>query len=219
MTLDEYGAWAMDVDVARYGRMPKGVALLELGLGFASEVGEIAGVLTKWLRDGKPLRDQLIDELGDAAYYWARLSVVAGITPSALLARRRAHVDWRRAGRAPGGPAPTVGGISIDEFTAWVLTVHGVASLDPFSDQSLWTVGLALVGDTGEVVECIRSLGREAGQHERLAGELGDVWRYWTHLCVATGISPAEVLTRSRTKIEERLTKRETSSPPPDRRD
>jgi hypothetical protein len=80
MTLDEYGAWATDVDVARYGRMPEGVALLELGLGFASEVGEIAGVLTKWLRDGQPLRDQLIDELGDAAYYWARLSVVAGIT-------------------------------------------------------------------------------------------------------------------------------------------
>jgi NTP pyrophosphatase (non-canonical NTP hydrolase) len=209
----------MDVDVARYGGMPEGVALLELGLGFASEIGEIAGVLTKWLRDGKPLRDQLIDELGDAAYYWARLSVVAGIIPSALLARSRAHVDWRRAGRAPGGPAPAVSGISLDDFTVWVLAVQGAASLDPSSDQSLWTVGLALVGDTGEVVECIRRLGRDVGQHERLAGELGDVWRYWTRLCAAVDIIPAEVLTRSRTKIEERLTKREASSPLPDPRD
>jgi hypothetical protein len=43
-------------------------------------------------------------------------------------------------------------------------------------------------------------------QRERLAGELGDVWHYWTRLCVASGITPAELLLRSRAKIGGRLT-------------
>jgi hypothetical protein len=38
-----------------------------------------------------------------------------------------------------------------------------------------------------------------------LAGELGDVWRYWTRLCIATGLGPVEVLARSRAKIETRI--------------
>jgi hypothetical protein len=38
-----------------------------------------------------------------------------------------------------------------------------------------------------------------------LAGELGDVWRYWTRLCVASGITPAAILVQSRAKIEGRL--------------
>jgi NTP pyrophosphatase (non-canonical NTP hydrolase) len=70
-------------------------------------------------------------------------------------------------------------------------------------DQALWDVGLALVGDAGEVVECLRKLTRDGDrQRERLAGELGDVWRYWTRLCVASGNTPAELLVRSRAKIE-----------------
>src|SRR5262249_31917016 len=179
--VEEWGAWAGDVDVSRYGRVPAGPALLELGLGFASEIGEVAGVLTKWLRDGEPLRDQLIDELGDVAYYWARLAVVAGVIPSTLLARSQAHVDWRRGDRRAGGPACPAGGIPLDEFTTWVLTIHGPATMDPSGDQSLWAVGLALAGEAGEVMECLRSLMRDGeGQRERLAGELGDVWRYWT---------------------------------------
>jgi hypothetical protein len=32
------------------------------------------------------------------------------------------------------------------------------------------------------------------------------VWHYWTRLCVASGITPAELLGRSRAKIEGRLT-------------
>jgi NTP pyrophosphatase (non-canonical NTP hydrolase) len=63
-----------------------------------------------------------------------------------------------------------------------------------------------LVGDAGEVVECLRKLARHDDRaRERLAGELGDVWRYWTRLCVATGVTPAELLMRSRAKIEGRL--------------
>ena len=85
---------------------PAGRALLQDGLGFASEVGEVAGLLTRWLRDGELARDRLADELGDVAFYWARLTALTGAAPSALLARSRAHVEWRQAGRPAGGPSP-----------------------------------------------------------------------------------------------------------------
>ena len=209
MTLDEYAAWAARIGAGGHSRAPEGAALLELGLGFASEVGEVAGVLTKWLRDGGPRWDRLADELGDVAYYWARLSVISGTVPSALLARSRAHVEWRRAGRPEGGPAPAAGGLSLDEFTAWVVSADGAGTADPSHPHSVWAIGLAMAGDAGEVVECIRSLVRDGhGPRERLAGELGDVWRYWTQLCVASGIRPDDLLARSRAKIEERLSTR-----------
>lgn len=179
-----------------------GRTVLEDGLGFASEIGEVAGVLTRWLRDGEWRPDRLADELGDVAYYWARLSVVAGVAPSTLLARSRAHVDWRRAGRPVDGPAPAAP-LTLEEYTVWAVEVAGA---ERPADPSLGDVGLALVGDAGEVVECLRTLMREGDrQRERLGGELGDVWRYWTRLCVASGVAPAELLARSRAKIEQRL--------------
>lgn len=214
MTLDEYAAWAAEVGVVRYGRMPKGVALRELALGFVSEVGEVAGVLAKWLRDGEPLTHRLVDELGDVAYYWARLSLVSGLTPSALLARSRAHVDWRRAGRPAGGPPPATAPLSLEEFTTWVGGVHGASRSTPSCGSDLWDIGLALAGDAGEVVDCIRRLeAGDDGQRDVLAAELGDVWRYWTCLCVGASTSPATLLARSRTKIEGRLARPRCAAP------
>jgi NTP pyrophosphatase (non-canonical NTP hydrolase) len=209
MTLDDYVAWAAGIGAAAYSRAPESAALLELGLGFASEIGEVAGVLTKWLRDGGPRWDHLADELGDVAYYWARLSQASRTPASMLLAHCQAHVEWRRAGRPAGGPAPVAGGISLDEFTTWVVATDGAGSMDPSHGGSVWAIGLAMAGDAGEVVECVRSLLRDGnGPRERLAGELGDVWRYWTRLCLASGIRPGELLARSRAKIEERLSTR-----------
>jgi NTP pyrophosphatase (non-canonical NTP hydrolase) len=206
MTLDEYVAWAAGIGVNRHAGVPEDRALLEIGLGFASEIDEVAGVLTKWLRDGEQRRDQLADELGDVAYYWARLCVVTGVAPSTLLARSRAHVEWRRAGRPAGGPVAGAAAMTLEEYAAWAAGAGGAGSTDRPDDESLGDVGLALVGDAGEVVECLRKLTREGDrQRERLAGELGDVWRYWTRLCVASGIAPAELLVRSRAKIEGRV--------------
>lgn len=206
MTLDEYVAWAASIGVSRHAGVCEDRVLLELGLGFASEIGEVAGVLTRWLRDGEWRRDQLADELGDVAYYWARLCVVAGVRASTLLARSRAHVEWRRAGRPAGGPAVETATMTLEEFATWAVESDGDGPADGPDDQWSWDVGLALVGDAGEVVECLRRLARDGDrQRERLAGELGDVWRYWTRLSVASGIAPAELLTRSRVKIEGRL--------------
>jgi len=215
VTLDEYVAWAAGVGARRYSQAPEGAELLEMALGFAGEVGEVAGELAKWLRDDRPRWDQVVDELGDVAYYWARLCGATGMAASTLLARSRAHVEWRRVGRPAGGPAFTAGGMSLDEFAAWALALHGAHSPDPSDERSVWAIGLAMAGDAGEVVECIRKLAREGdASRERLAGELGDVWRYWTRLCLATGIRPADVLVRSRAKIEARLAQQPSPSQP-----
>ncbi len=206
MTLDEYAAWAASVDASPRAGVPEGRMLLELGLGLASEVGEVAGVLTRWLRDGELRRERLADELGDVAYYWARLSVVTGLAPSVLLARSRAHVEWRRAGRPAGGPAPGPVATTLDDYAAWAVGADGAAPGDPPDEQALCDAGLAMAGDAGEVVECLRRLTRGVDrERERLAGELGDVWRYWTRLGAASGVAPGELLARSRAKIEARL--------------
>jgi NTP pyrophosphatase (non-canonical NTP hydrolase) len=206
MTLGEYVAWAAGVGARRHAGAPPGRELLELGLGFASEVGEVAGVLTRWLRDGELERDQLADELGDVAYYWARLCVITGVAPSALLARSRAHVEWRQAGRPAGGPAPGAAPMTLEDYAAWAVATGGAARADSPDDRSLCDAGLAMVGDAGEVVECLRRLIREGDrERERLAGELGDVWRYWSRLGAASGVAPGELLARSRVKIEGRL--------------
>ena len=207
MTLDEYVAWAAGIGASRHAGAAEERSLLEVGLGFASEIGEVAGVLAKWLRDDEQRRDRLADELGDVAYYWARLCVVTGLAPAVLLARSRAHIEWRRAGRPAGAPAPGAAAMALEEYTAWAVGADGAGLADRPNDRSLWDVGLALVGDAGEVVECLRRLARDGDrQRERLAGELGDVWHYWTRLCVASGVAPAELLGRSRAKIEARLT-------------
>ena len=97
--------------------------------------------------------------------------------------------------------------MTLEESAAWAVAASEAGRAEGLDAQSLWDVGLALVGDAGEVAECLRRLAREGDQHrERLAGELGDVWRYWTRLCIASGVAPAEILARSRARIEGRLT-------------
>ena len=218
MTLDEYVIWAAGVDKNQRAGVPEESALREAGLMFASEIGEVAGVLVKWLRDDERWRDELADELGDVAYYWALLCVVTGLAPSALLARSRAHVEWRQAGRPAAGPEPGAGALTLEEYAAWAREADDARETDGADRQVLADVGLALVGDAGEVVECLRKLARESdGQRERLAGELGDVWRYWTRLCVASGKTPAALLMRSRARIETRRargTKRDGGASP-----
>ena len=171
MTLDEYVTWAGGLDKNQRAGVPEDRALREIGLGFASEIGEVAGVLVKWVRDDERGGDELADELGDVAYYWARLCVVSGVAASTLLARSRAHVEWRRAGRPAAGPEPGAVAVTLEEYAAWTVRVVDAGETDRPDRQALADVGLALVGDAGEVVECLRKLTREGdGQRERLGG-------------------------------------------------
>ncbi len=201
MTLEEYVTWAARVGLEPGPGARSERGLTALGLGLASEVGEVAGVLVRWLRGEARDRGELAGELGDVAYWWARLCAATGVGASTLLARSRAHVEWRRAGRPPEGPASADVPASLEDFAAWVRGTDGA----PEDDAALGDAGLALAGDAGEVVECLRRLGAgEEAQRARLAGELGDVWRHWTRLVAATGVAPADLLDRSRTKIEAR---------------
>jgi NTP pyrophosphatase (non-canonical NTP hydrolase) len=69
--------------------------LAYLGLGIASEAGEVAGEIKKLLRDEKWNAPQAIEELGDVAYYFARLCIALGQKPSELLDRSISKIEAR----------------------------------------------------------------------------------------------------------------------------
>jgi NTP pyrophosphatase (non-canonical NTP hydrolase) len=94
MTIDEYAAWAASVADVTADASESKMSYLALGLS-----GEVAGVVKKWLRDGKLDGAALIDELGDVAYYWTCLCVVAGQNPADLLAQSRRKIEARLARR------------------------------------------------------------------------------------------------------------------------
>lgn len=49
-----------------------------MGLGLAGEAAEVADVIEQWGQSGACPRDALIKELGDAFFYWSRLSEKLG---------------------------------------------------------------------------------------------------------------------------------------------
>ena len=61
-------------------KYPESMALVYLSLGVASEAGEVAGKMKKWIRDGdsKMTRQEWIEamssEIGDVLWYCARLA-------------------------------------------------------------------------------------------------------------------------------------------------
>jgi len=94
MDIDRYAEWAAKIPV---GRPLKDDAdlLAYLCLGLASEAGEVAGLLKKRLRDGRWSAEAAADELGDVAYYFARLCAAIGKTPSEILDQSVAKIEAR----------------------------------------------------------------------------------------------------------------------------
>lgn len=96
---------AADSPLSAYVRWAAGVAaqvgansqerLAYLGLGLASEAGEVADAIKRLHRNGRLDSDALADELGDVAYYWACLCDAAGRSPEAILAASRAKISAR----------------------------------------------------------------------------------------------------------------------------
>lgn len=61
------------------------------GLGLAGETGEVADIIKKIIRDDSgeisdEVRGKLFKEIGDVAWYWARLCKEFGFDPAAVLA-------------------------------------------------------------------------------------------------------------------------------------
>ena len=77
MDIDRYAEWAARIPIGRPPIEAEAAVLSYLCIGLASEAGELAGVVKKLLRDGQWNPEQAADELGDVAYYFARLCAAA----------------------------------------------------------------------------------------------------------------------------------------------
>lgn len=93
--IDSYATWAAIIPVGQPPIRDRGPLLSYLGIGLASETGELAGEIKKLLRDGTWDRDRIADELGDIAYYFARLCAVIEVEPSQVLERSAAKIKAR----------------------------------------------------------------------------------------------------------------------------
>ena len=74
------------IQTAKY---PKQMALVYLSLGIASEAGEVAGKMKKWIRDGGDMTEQewissMSSEIGDVLWYAARLADELGLSLSQI---------------------------------------------------------------------------------------------------------------------------------------
>jgi NTP pyrophosphatase (non-canonical NTP hydrolase) len=180
-------------------------AIFDLGFGFAHAVGEVADHLKTLLRGGDWRPEQLAAKLGALAFYWVRLCGATGVPLPMLLARNRAHIIWRRAGRAEGGPAAVAEGMTIDEYARWAAATGTTMTANPPDERTLSDLGLGLAGEAGEIADTLGKLLRGGDwQPERVAHELGDAAYYWTRLCCATGVAPSDLLARSESNIEGR---------------
>lgn len=96
MNLDEYQSLAL--------RTANGNPSVEyLALGLCGEAGEVAELVKKSLRHGKPLdHEKLCDELGDVLWYLAVLANAAGLSLDAVAQR---NVDKLKE-RYPEGFVP-----------------------------------------------------------------------------------------------------------------
>lgn len=90
-------------------------------------------------------------------------------------------------------------------FTESVAVYPGAGESGP-SELSYLSLGLA--GETGETVDVIKKAIRRGylvqEDQAKLEGELGDLLFYWTRLCYAAGLNPANVLQENVGKLSER---------------
>lgn len=90
-------------------------------------------------------------------------------------------------------------------FTDTVAVYPGAGEGGP-SELSYLSLGLA--GETGETVDVIKKAIRRGylvqEDQAKLEGELGDLLFYWTRLCYAAGLNPANVLQENVGKLSER---------------
>ncbi len=95
LPLDAYARWAAGI-AARVGASDR-ERLAYLGLGLASEAGEVASHIKRLIRDGTADSDAFAEELGDLGYYWAALCHAAGRSPDEVLTASRAKIERQLA--------------------------------------------------------------------------------------------------------------------------
>jgi NTP pyrophosphatase (non-canonical NTP hydrolase) len=94
---------------AQTAKYPPVYALEYLSLGIASEAGEVAGKMKKWIRDGesKMTRDEWVQamssEIGDVLWYTARLADELGLSLSQIAEDNMDKLLDRKARGVIGG--------------------------------------------------------------------------------------------------------------------
>lgn len=95
--INEYGQFTVDLWFS--GDRPEFESLAIMGLGLAGESGETLEKVKKYIRDGTLDIENIKKELGDVAYYWARLCRFFDLQPSEVL---QANVDKLLSRKARG---------------------------------------------------------------------------------------------------------------------
>ena len=94
---------------AQTAKYPPQMALIYLSLGIASEAGEFAGKMKKWIRDGdsKMTREEWVQamssEIGDVLWYAARLADELGLSLSQIAEDNMDKLLDRKARGVIGG--------------------------------------------------------------------------------------------------------------------
>lgn len=97
--IDQYGDytvnnWFSSTNMAS-DRDPRR-SLFIMSLGLAGETGEVMEKIKKYVRDGTLDKEALMKELGDVAFYWARICREFGFKPSDVLEMNITKLDDRR---------------------------------------------------------------------------------------------------------------------------
>jgi len=92
MQIDEYTIWTRSTAI-----YPEREALQYLALGLCSEAGEVAGKITKYIRDGGFSSEELEKELSDVFWYLARLADTLGVNCTEILELNVNKLEDRKA--------------------------------------------------------------------------------------------------------------------------
>lgn len=84
-TLNDYAEFTERMWFSGDGKPSMERDLPIMALGLAGETGEVVEHIKKLLRDGTITESELVKELGDVLYYWARICKFFDILPSDVI--------------------------------------------------------------------------------------------------------------------------------------
>jgi NTP pyrophosphatase (non-canonical NTP hydrolase) len=102
MTLNSYQIWTRTTAI-----YPPQEALEYLALGLSEETGEVAGKISKYIRDGTFNDEALLKEIGDVFWYLCRLADELGVDCEDILQRNKEKLESRLARGVLGGSGDT----------------------------------------------------------------------------------------------------------------
>ena len=94
--IDKYAQWTEQVWFSSENKTPDERDFTIMSLGLAGEVGEVMEILKKRVRDNHFSQNDLIKELGDVGYYWARLCRAFNLDPSQVLQQNQKKIESRK---------------------------------------------------------------------------------------------------------------------------